>query len=270
MSGGISAIRGFDYQATVILDLLFEHFEHHGLGASVRPECEDDLDLRWTDAGVDRRRFVQVKKPTEDAQARPNPSPWSLADVVRDLLPDAFARLADNDHEQVWVLGDAVAAPVRELLDAGPEAPFKSRNAYWTVIHGLARAEAQALFPARSVIAQAASRWRAPNALPPCPVDAQTALAAAANAFGQPHGREGALFVGRYAQEVTRLHTLLPGILGRVKIRDANGAEIEVAERVMQRLEGRYGLGRPVIEHTLFRNLRGFINDIAKQPGRSF
>jgi hypothetical protein len=70
MSGGISAIRGFDYQATVILDLLFDHFDRHGPGASVRPEGKDDLDLRWTDASVDRRRFVQIKKPTEDAHAR--------------------------------------------------------------------------------------------------------------------------------------------------------------------------------------------------------
>jgi hypothetical protein len=34
MSGGISAIRGSDYQATVIVDLLFDHFEHHGLASA--------------------------------------------------------------------------------------------------------------------------------------------------------------------------------------------------------------------------------------------
>jgi hypothetical protein len=270
MSGGISAIRGLDYQATVILDLLFDHFEHHGPSASVRPEDEDDLVLRWTDAGVDRRRFVQVKKPTEDALARPNPSPWSLTDIVRKLLPEALARLTGNDHEQVWVLGDAVAAPVRGIFDAGPEAPCKTTSAYWTVIHGLARAGAQMLLPAGSAAALAASRWRAPNSLPTDPVQARTALAAAANAFGQRHGRAGAVFAQRYAQEVARLHALLPGVLGRIQILDANGAEIEVAERVMQRLKQRYGLQRSVIKYTLFRNLRGFINDIAKQPGRSF
>jgi hypothetical protein len=31
MLGGISAIKGFDYQATVILDRLFDHFDRHGL-----------------------------------------------------------------------------------------------------------------------------------------------------------------------------------------------------------------------------------------------
>jgi hypothetical protein len=270
MSGGISAIRGFDYQSTVILDLLFDHFDHHGPSASVRPEGEDDLDLRWTDAGVDRRLFVQIKKPTEDAQACLNPSPWSLTDIVRELLLDAVARLTGNDHEQVWVLGDAVAAPVRELFDAGANALHETTNSYWTVIHSHARAEAQKLLPARSSAANAASRWRMPKSLPSDPQQAQSALTAAAHALGQLHGLEGAAFAQRYIQEATWLNALLPSVLGRIKILDANGAEIEVAQRVMQRLEQRYGLKRSVIEFTLFRNLRGFINDIAKQPGRCF
>ena len=45
MTGGISAIKGFDYQATVILDRLFDHFEAHGATATVRPEGPDDLEL---------------------------------------------------------------------------------------------------------------------------------------------------------------------------------------------------------------------------------
>ncbi len=270
MSGGISAIRGFDYQATVILDLLFDHFERHGPTASVRPEGEDDLDLRWTEAGVERRRFVQVKKPTEDALARPNPSLWTPAKIVRELLPDALTRLTGNGYEQTWVLGDAVAAPIRELFDAGPQAPSTATNAYWSVIHMLARAAAQVLLSAEAVGAQAVSQWRAPNSLPTDPVQALTALATAVNMFGQRHGPAGAVFAQDYVQEAERLHAFLPGVLGRIRILDANGAEIEVAERVMQRLEHLYCLQRPVIEHTLFRNLRGFINDIAKQPGRSF
>ena len=270
MSGGISAIRGFDYQATVVLDLLFDHFEHHGPSASVRPEGEDDLDLRWTDTDVDCRCFVQVKKPKEDALACPNPSPWSLADIVRELLPDALVHLTGNNDEQIWVLGDTVDALVRRLFDAGPEAPFQTTSAYWTVIHRLARAEAKTLLSSVSAVAQAASRWQVPDNLPTEPVQALAALTTAANAFGQRHGSAGAQFAQRYAHEAERLHTLLPGVLGRIRILDGNGAEIDVAERVMQRLEQRYCLQRPVIEHTLFRNLRGFINDIAKQPGRSF
>ena len=270
MSGGISAIRGFDYQATVILDLLFDHFDHHGPSASARPEGGDDLDLLWTDVDVDRRRFVQVKKPTEDALACPNPSPWSVAKIVRELLSDAILRLTGNDHEQVWVLGDVVTSPVRELFDAGAEASSKTTSTYWTVIHGLARAKAQMLLPAGSTVAPAASRWLAPDSPPTDPAEAHRALAAAADEFGQIHGPEGVMFARGYTQEAERLNDLLPSVLGRIKIHDANGTEREVAERVVQRLEQRYGLQRSIIENTLFRNLRGFINDIAKQPARSF
>jgi hypothetical protein len=270
MSGGISALRGFDYQATVILDLLFDHFDRHGAGASIRPEGEDDLDLRWTEAGVDRKRFVQIKKLTEDILANPNPSTWSLADVVRKLLSDAVSHLAGNDHEQVWVLGDEVEAPVRELIEAGREAPARTPRAYWTAIHGLARTVAQASLPAKTPIAMASVRWGAPELLPGDSFEAQSALAAAAATFGQRYGSEGAAFDRRYTGEVARFHAVLPEVLSRIRILDANGSELEVAERVMQRLEQRYGLHRTIIEHTLFRNLRGFINDIAKQPARSF
>jgi len=270
MSGGISAIRGFDYQATVILDLLFDHFDRHGANASVRPEGEDDLDLLWVEAGVDRRCFVQVKKPTEDAQALSNPSLWSLMDVIRGLLPDAVARLVGNEHDQVWVLGDEVAAEVREFVEAGLGVLVKAPQVYWTAIHYLARKEAQLPLPAKSDIAKASAKWKSPKSFPADPLEAQSALTDAASTFGQRYGSEGARFMQCYGQEVKRLHMLLPGILDRISIRDANGSEIEVAERVMQRLEQRYGLQRSITEHALFRNLRGFISDIAKQPARSF
>ncbi|SEI17332.1 HEAT repeat domain-containing protein [Pseudomonas asplenii] len=270
MSGGISAIRGFDYQATVILEMLFEHFEQHGPSASVRPEGQDDLDLRWTEAGVDCRRFVQIKKPTEDALTRPAPSPWTLADVARELLPDAITRLMDNDHKQVWVLGDEVAPLARRVLEARPDEYSKPTSEYWSMIHSLARKKAQAHFPSDSAVAKAAAKWRVPKSLPIVSTETLSALATAANTFAQRHDPTGTEFAQIYIQETVRLHTHLPGILHRIQIFGSNGTEVEVAERVMLRLERSYGLQRSVIEHTLFRNLRGFINDISKQPARSF
>lgn len=270
MSGGISAIRGFDYQATVILDLLFQHFEHRGPNALVRPEGEDDLDLRWTEAGVDHHCFIQIKKPREDALARPKPCNWSLADLVRDLLPTAMTRLAGNEHQQNFVLGDPVTAQVRRLFDAGSEAPFKASNDYWAVIHSLARAQAQKLLRNDSVAAKATSKRRVPKHMPDEPMQALAALISSVNTVAKRHGARGAAFAQRYAQEAELMHGLLPGILERTKVCDANGSEEEVTERVMQRLEKRYLLPRSIVEDTLFRNLRGFINDIAKQPGRSF
>jgi hypothetical protein len=52
MSNGINAIKGFDYQATVTLDLLFDHFDSRGPSARARPEGHEDtlsLPRRCTD-----------------------------------------------------------------------------------------------------------------------------------------------------------------------------------------------------------------------------
>ena len=43
MSNGINAIKGFDYQATVILDRLFEHFDRNGPTARARPKASMTL-----------------------------------------------------------------------------------------------------------------------------------------------------------------------------------------------------------------------------------
>src|SRR5882672_7271219 len=88
MSGGISAIKGFDYQATVILDRLFDHFDHHGPSAKARPEGIDDLDLSWNADTAEHRRYEQIKKPTEDRDGNLNPTPWTLAAAIEELLPN--------------------------------------------------------------------------------------------------------------------------------------------------------------------------------------
>src|SRR5690242_12296075 len=98
MSGGISAIKGFDYQATVILDRLFEHFDRPNAVSLARPEGVDDLDLIWTADGVEHRRYQQIKKPREDRDGNPKPSAWTLAAAIDELLPDAVAHLSGNGY----------------------------------------------------------------------------------------------------------------------------------------------------------------------------
>jgi hypothetical protein len=73
MSGGETAIRGFDYQATVILDELLTHFEMWGEEGLVRPEGEDDLDLFGGLGPIREVVHVQVKKPRQDATGEPAP-----------------------------------------------------------------------------------------------------------------------------------------------------------------------------------------------------
>ena len=76
MSGGIQALRGFDYQSTVILDRLFAHFDEHGLNGSVRPEGADDLDLSWVGSdGSIHERFEQIKKTARGPGDQPQSSP---------------------------------------------------------------------------------------------------------------------------------------------------------------------------------------------------
>lgn len=140
MSGGRIAISGFDYQAIVILDQLFDHFDQHAGDARARPEGKDDLDLVWTENGRDRRRHVQVKKPRETDQGVPKNQPWRLSEVADELLPNTLDQLATSDSQQAWILGDAVQPQVRRLVAAGSTAADREADLYWSVVHQMARA----------------------------------------------------------------------------------------------------------------------------------
>lgn len=139
MSGGISAIKGFDYQATVILDRLFDLFDQHGSTAYVRPEGEDDLDLFWIENCVEYRQYIQIKKPTETNTGVLNPTPWTLTSAAKDLFPNAILHLTNNNYEQIWILGDEVSKDLSELIDADEHAPLNSSQAYLTVIHKMTK-----------------------------------------------------------------------------------------------------------------------------------
>jgi hypothetical protein len=123
MSGGISAIKGFDYQATVILNRIFDHFEQYGPTALARPEGKDDLDLSWTVDGAAHHRHEQIKKPAEDQAGNLTPKPWTVAKAVKDLLPATISHLSGNFDTQIWILGDTVSAELQSLAAAGKNGP---------------------------------------------------------------------------------------------------------------------------------------------------
>lgn len=132
---------GYDVQSTVILELMLLAFEERPGALRIRPEGHDDLELRWADpnTGQPRCRYHQIKKATDnDPEAE-----WSLAHVARVLLGKTVANLKGNHDEQVWVLGDRVAAEVQELLAAGRNAPHQQRSSYLAALHRLSKAEAQ-------------------------------------------------------------------------------------------------------------------------------
>ncbi|MDD2761673.1 MAG: hypothetical protein PHH11_15445, partial [Methylomonas sp.] len=269
MSGGISAIKGFDYQATVILDRLFDHFERHGPSAKARPEGSDDLDLSWTEGATEHRQYVQIKKPTEDCDGNLNPTPWVLSATVKELLPSAISHLSGNGHSQLWIVGDRFDDTVTSLINARDEAPIVAPLAYWSAVHGLARNETLTALKVEPAVRKKLLLWKIPPNLPANPEEAQSMLEAEFGKFARGLGASEDI-CAQYAAKVTELHGCLPGVLARIEIQAIYGAEQEVIQRVCDQLTQRYSLQRTVIENSLFRNLRGFINDISKQLGRSF
>jgi Cdc6-like AAA superfamily ATPase len=266
VTGGLSAIKGFDYQATVILARLFDHFDAHGPEASIRPEGEDDLDLFWRDQGQPRHEYIQIKKPRDDAKGSPKPSPWTIRQAAVDLLPGTRARLQNNGDTQVWLVGDELAGDLDRLLKAGLQAPVQERVAYWSLLHAAVRDEV--LDGLEGTPRKSLGRWTVKasffandgNELDRLATQFEAALSAKAEQARAP----------LYRQRLTELHAEVPGILGRTRAEPLFGSEAALKQRVMDRLQVDYKLTVEVVEHTLFRNLRGFINDISKLHGRSF
>lgn len=269
MSGGISAIKGFDYQATVTLDCLFDHFDRHGATATVRPEGTDDLDLFWTAGVVEHRHYIQIKKPKEDEEGHFNPSPWTLNAAIAKLFPNTILHLMGNQDTQAWILGDEVVVELSSLVDAGENAPGVESHSYWAVVHQLALNDTIGSVDLQSSSRKELRSWRLPSCLSANP---ETALLEIVAGFSDVIQRAGAggVVASQYQHKVVQLHACLPQVLARTEIVPTYGTEQDVVQRVYDRLERRYKLQRSVIENTLFRNMRGFIYDISKQPGRRF
>jgi hypothetical protein len=269
MAGGISAIKGFDYQATVILHVLLDFFDQYGSAARVRPEGLDDLDLLWTADSEACRRYVQIKKPREDDLGNLKLAPWTLTQAIGDLFPNTIFHLTGNDDEQLWIVGDSVDVALASLISDGANAPVTSTKQHCRVVHTLARQRIVDTVKLDAQVHQKLLRWRAPDCPPGDPTAALAEMINGFQAITRSAGL-GETLVELYKQETNRLHACLPSIISRIEILSMFGTEEVVATRVNDRLQQRYGLDRLVIEDNLFRNLRGFINDISKQPGRTF
>ncbi|MGN5796655.1 hypothetical protein ACNQOT_03005 [Acinetobacter baumannii] len=267
MSGGISAIKGFDYQATVILDCLFDLFDKYGSSAYVRPEGEDDLDLTWVDNCVEYRQYIQIKKPTETNNGLLNPTPWTLTSAANELFPNAILHLTNNNYEQIWILGDEADKDLTELINTGEYAPLKSPRTYLTVIHKMAKDYCLKNFDISKANRDKIQRWRIRLNIDP-KLDIEQKFESFLIFINTLPLEKG--FLQLYIQEIKRIDAIFPNILRRIKILSLYGTEKEVVNRVYQRLEDNYNLQRNIIENTLFRNLRGFINDISKQPKKTF
>lgn len=259
MSGGRIAIRGFDYQGIVVLDLLFDHFDRYGPDARVRPEGVDDVDLIWRENGIDRHCYVQIKKPRETKQGLAKEERWRLAEVANELLPDTLKQLSGNDSRKVWILGDGIQDDVERLVAAGTVAAALESELYWSVVHLLARAAI--LADLRGVYRDTLLRWRfeAPSA---GREDALDRLVTDYSTLLRGNGVELDVIL-RYQHRVELINQNLPDVLSRIEIRQAYGSEAEVGKRFRDRLQSEYGLPAEVVEDSLFGNLRSFVNDVS-------
>jgi F0F1-type ATP synthase membrane subunit c/vacuolar-type H+-ATPase subunit K len=269
MSGGISAIKGFDYQATVILDLLFQHFDERGTDAHVRPEGVDDLDLQWLSNASVQRQYVQIKKPTENIDGKPVPTPWTVAAAIKDLFPGTIRNLGSNTHEQVWVLGDEISPDLRSVMDAGAGAPFRAADTFWRIAHALAINDIARSGNIEDAVATKLRRQRPSKGLEVSLDHGRQQLILQFGKSAEDMGIEAHL-VAAYSQAIAQHGASLPDILSRIRVRSTFGSEQEVVERVYSRLAKEYSLDRQTVEKTVFRNLRGFISDISKQPRKFF
>jgi hypothetical protein len=178
--------------------------------------------------------------------------------------------LSSNSYEQVWIVGDEVDDAVSSLVAAGENAPTAAAGPYLNAVHLLARKNVVGAGNLGRSVRERLQRWRIPADLPTNPADALSRIVTDFSDFAKTAGAAGDDFATQYQANAAQLRDFLPGILARTRILSTYGTEQDVVKRVYDRLAERYSLQRAVVENTLFRNLRGFINDISKQPGRKF
>ncbi|MHA7685899.1 HEAT repeat domain-containing protein [Cupriavidus sp. PET2-C1] len=266
MSGGETAIRGFDYQATVILDEIMTHFATWGEDGFVRPEGEDDLDLFEGLGPIQNVVHVQIKKPRQSETGELSPSAWTIAEAVSELIPQSIERLRRPFCRQIWILGDKVSPDLTSVIELGQAAPAQ---AYLTLIHLLGRNETIKFAGLGKTAKKRLQAWR------PSPVSGFTIeeniqeMVAAFRLVAERRGLD-AIELDVYQRAIDGLQVSLPLLLGRIELKESNGIESEVVDRVNTRLSAQYRLNPTIVKDTLFRNLRGFISDISKQHGRSF
>jgi hypothetical protein len=266
MSGGIPAIQGFVYQATVILEVLLRHIREHD-DARVRPEGADDLELVWSLQGVSRREYIQIKKPRETGQGRLTQEPWSLTATAQELLLDAVKHLQGNTHTQRWILGDAVDPDVQALVDAGVQAPTQTLSALLRAVHLLAQEESRVAEQFSSKQRRSLGQW---HFVPPSGSEPDDALERMMTEFGQTVSRFGLTDqqLDRYRAIARAGYQELPSILARIHVQSTFGRENEVRARVCRELTRRYPVSLARVEDTIFGNMRAFIDDVSTCTGR--
>jgi len=259
MSNGRHALNGFEYQITVNLDLILQHFKDSTEDVLIYPEDEDDLVIINNRNNI--KSFYQIKKPKEYDNGKLKNEQWSLHSIAREILPGTFDRLAGNIHQQIWILGDTVSEEVKKLISAGVNAPDKIALHYLTVIHILARKKSGIRPEKKSDKKDKLVNWK--------PADGST-VSTMADEFFSLALSEGIKkeTCEKYKEAINKIDSQLPDVLSRITIKETYGIDEEIRNRIQTLLEERYKLKWEIIKDTLIPGLRNYIYNISSQNGK--
>jgi len=259
MSDGYQALKGFEYQATVNLDLIIRHFNQSNENISIRPEGEDDLVIVPDKGGISR--FFQIKKPKESEDGLLKSEPWAFTEAVNGLLVGTLERLRDNQHKQIWILGDGVVADVHKLLSYKLKEDGTYSAEYIRALHLLAKKQSKAV-PKHHKNSRSLNLWK--------PESTGTPLSLA-DGF-QERLRASGIFqdkIDQYREEVNSIHKILPNVLLRTSVQVVYGTDEEVRNRIQHELKEKYKLDWEVSKNTLLPCLRNFVSTVSSQRGRT-
>jgi len=259
MSDGYHALKGFEYQATVNLDLIIKHFNQSNENISIRPEGEDDLVIVPDKEGTSH--FFQVKKPKESADGFLKKEPWALTEAVNGLLVGTLERLRDNQHRQTWILGDEVDADVHDLLSYEPKGDDTYSIVYLRALHLLAKKQSK-------VIPKKHSGSRSLNLWKPESIDSPSLLIDSFQKKLSSSDISKDKF-NEYVKEVNGIHDVLPNILLRTSVEVVYGTDEEIRSRIQSELKEKYKLDWEVSKNTLLPCLRNFVSTVSSQRGRT-
>ncbi|RKG61236.1 ATP-binding protein [Corallococcus sp. AB011P] len=267
MTDGISALEGFDYQAMTALELMLEHFKAHGPTARARPEGIEDLDLEYRDdQGLVHRILIQIKKPRQNAAGSRTPTPWTLSGALEALLSPRWNEIQKANTQVWWVLGDSLGDDVKALLGSSDNTTVwaaRRAAAEWVVREQ--RASAQAKGTAKIQV------WESPfraGARPEGSID--DAQKKWTDSFVRRASQAGfdATTITSMQKTIARAHIILEQSLQRVACRAPFADADELRARLTTYLSAQLGLNELDVRDVVFRNLRGFIDDVARSRGK--
>ena len=183
-------------------------------------------------------------------------------------MPGTLRRLNGNTWEQHWVLGDDLAEDARRLFSVRNDVAAREPDLYWITVHRLAMQMEAVCFRLDDTNRREIASWRPSSTLPSNPDEVIAFLVQEVRALLQGHSPSEVKH--KYRRSLVHIHSILPDVFSRIRISPKYGTVEDVGVRVKRDLARLYNLRPNVVDGALFRNLRGFVNDVSTVPGRMF